>query len=147
MAKTVGTCTCGRGIEAGQSFCAGCGARIKFVYTNHKSDRSRKIAGWTFAGVVASLTVWAIMAGPADPAPRQSGAASYDSCKASEADVRQFWVIAAGMHAKKMPDGRRDEADATRIAADLVRQSENLCRERRDARPTLLPAELQRLVR
>lgn len=62
-----------------------------------------------------------------------------DSCKTSEKGVREFWVSAA-MHS-------RNEAEQIRIAADLVRQAENLCREWRDARPTPLPPELQKLVK
>lgn len=63
--------------------------------------------------------------------------AHYDSCASSEQQVRDMWVAAY----------RYPEPERTRVAADMIKLAEKVCREQRDAKPTPLPSELQKLAR
>lgn len=93
--------------------------------------------------LASTLAALVILAAAAYLDARYPRAASYsepyDPCRLSEDRVRKLWVTAAL--------SGRDETERTRVAADLVRQSENLCRENYNQPIVPLPPELQRLVR
>lgn len=87
-----------------------------------------KQIGWVFFILIVAFFTYAGMQPPVD------------SCASIESQIRQMWVAA-------IVPAHGDEAVRVRIAADLVKSAEQLCREFRDAKPTQLPTELQNLIK
>lgn len=63
-----------------------------------------------------------------------------DNCALNETQIRRLWVAA-------IIPARGDDTARARIAAELVKASEEQCRELRDAKPSPLPANLQNLIK
>lgn len=65
-------------------------------------------------------------------------------CKQTEDGIRELWNATIWDHQSHRI---RDDAEHTRVVAELVRSAETLCQESRDRESRQLPAELQKLAR